>query len=309
MEEALTEEKKVEHRYGKSLYDIMLCADGTTQAVEIVNGVKVDPTFKSTFKVVKKQELSEKKDGEKKIRPKISIQDRIQNQVEDYISAIEGKVDDYIDNNYKSKYDCYSHLIDLGCKSVHARKMRPFYIDCYNELVDVYNQDDEYYVEAWSHLKPKYHKKMMDFYGIICDDIDRLIKNATAQRKPRKKKTLSASRLVNKLKYQPEFTKLKLVSINPEKIIGANELWIYNTKYNRLGVYHAENSVRGFSVKGCTIQHFDKNESVQKTARKPKEVLNILNKRSLKAMLKNMKTKEQLLTGRINAQTILLGVF
>ena len=285
----------------KKLYDITLCADGVTRACEIVDGKIIDPSFKTTFNKPKKEETKEK--------PKVNIQDRIRDQVEDYISAIEGKVDDFIDNEYKLKYDCYTHLNNLGCKSTHARKLRPFYIDCFNELVDVYNKDDEYYVEAWSHLKPKYHKKMMDFYGIICEDIDRLIKNATAQRKPRKKKTLSASRLVNKLKYQTEFIKLKLVSINPEKIIGANELWIYNTKNNRLGVYHAENSVRGFSVKGCTIQHFDKNESVQKTARKPKEVLNILNKRSLKAMLKNMKTKEQLLTGRINAQTILLGVF
>ena len=285
----------------KKLYDIMLCADGVTRACEVVNGQIIDPSFKSTFNKPKKEEKKEK--------PKVNIQDRIRDQVEDYISAIEGKVDDYIDSNYKSKYDCYAHLLNLGCKSVHARKMRSFYIDCYNELVDVYNKDDEYYVEAWSHLKPKYHKKMMDFYGIIVDDIDRIIKNATAQRKPRKTKTYSASRLVNKLKYQQEFSDLKLVSINPEKIIGAVELWVFNTRYNRLGVYRAVNSVRGFSVKGCTIQHFDENESVQKTARKPKETLNILNKRSLKAMFKNMKTKEQLLTGRINAQTILLGVF
>ena len=62
MEEALTEEEKVEQRFGKPLYEIMLCADGTTQAVKVVNGIKVDPTIK----VVKKQELSEKKDGEKK---------------------------------------------------------------------------------------------------------------------------------------------------------------------------------------------------------------------------------------------------
>ena len=100
-----------------------------------------------------------------------------------------------------------------------------------------------------------------------------------------------------------------MVSINPEKIIGATELWVFNTRYNRLGVYRAVNSVRGFSVKGCTIQHYDENESVQKTARKPQEAVSVLNKRSLKTMLKNMKTKEQLLTGRINAQTILLGVF
>ena len=289
----------------KPIYDLMLCADGATRAVPIINGVKVDPSLEA----VKKQEDLEKKEAEKKIRPKLSIQDRIQNQVEDFISVVEGQADDFVDSGYKMKYDVYGDLINRGCKSVHARKMRPFYIDCYNELVDVYNKDDEYVLEAWSHLKPKYHKKMMDFYGIIVDDIDRLIKNATAQRKPRKKKTLSAARLVKSLKYQSEFTKLKLVSINPEKIIGANELWVFNTKYNRLGIYRAVNSVRGFSVKGCTIQHFDEDTSVQKTARKPKDILSVLNKRSLKKQLNHMKTKEQIMTGRINAQTILLGVF
>ena len=289
----------------KPIYDIMLCADGATRAVEVINGVKVDPSLED----VKKQEALDKKNDEKKTRPKISIQDRIQNQVEDFISVVEGQADDFVDSGYKMKYDVYGDLTSRGCKSVHARKMKPFYIDCYNELVDVYNKDDEYVLEAWSHLKPKYHKKMMDFYGIIVDDIDRIIKNATAQRKPRKRKTYSAERLVKNLKYQQEFSELKLVSVNPEKIIGAVELWVFNTKYNRLGVYRAVNSVRGFSVKGCTIEHFDENESVQKTARKPQDAVNVLNKRSLKAMFKTMKTKEQPLTGRINAQTILLGVF
>jgi hypothetical protein len=287
----------------KPVYDIMKCHDGTTQAVKLVGGVMVDPTLP------KDGELFEKKDVEKKIKPKISIQDRLQNKVEDFISAIETQVDDFVDSDYTAKYDAYNHMLEVGCKAAHARKMRPFYVDCYNELVDVYNKEDEYYMEAWSHLKPKYHKTMMDFYGIIVDDLERIIKNSTAQRKPRKKKTLSATRLIKSLKYQQEFTDLKLVSINPEKIIGANTLWVYNTRYKTLGVYHAVNSVRGLSVKGCTIQHFDKTESVQKTARKPQEALNVLNKRTLKAMLKNMKTKEQIMTGRINAQTILLGVF
>jgi len=246
---------------------------------------------------------------EKSKKKVVSIQDRLQNKVEDFISAVEGQADDFVDSGYKMKYDAYNHLLEIGCKAAHARKMRPFYVDCYNELVDVYNKDDEYYVEAWSHLKPKYHKLMMDFYGTIVDDLDRIIKNSTAQRKPRKKKTLSATRLVKTLKYQKEFTDLKLVSINSEKIVGANELWVYNTRYKTLGVYHAVNSVRGLSVKGCTIQHFDEDTSIQKTARKPQEVLEVLNKRSLKKQLNHMKTKEQIMTGRINAQTILLGVF
>ena len=287
----------------KPVYDLMKCHDGTVRACKLIDGVLIDPSLP------KDGELLEKKDVEKKIRPKNTIQDRIQNQVENYVSALEAQVDDFINNDYKLKYDVYNDLISRGCKSVHARKMRSLYRDCYNDLVDVYNKEDDFNQEAYSHLKPKHQKKLMDFYGLIVDDIDRVIKNATAQRKPRKQKTHSAERLVGKLKYQEEFKKLKLVSINPEKIIGATELWVFNTKYNRLGVYRAVNSVRGFSVKGCTIQHFDETESVQKTARKPKEALNVLNKRSLKAMMKNMKTKEQSLTGRINAQTILLGVF
>ena len=285
----------------KQLYDIMRCADGVTRACKLVDGVLIDPSLE----VVEK----EKKEVKEKPKKVISIQERLQGKVEDFISAIEGQVDDFVDSDYKMKYNPYNHLSEIGCKAAHARKMRPFYVDCYNELVDVYNKDDEYYVEAWSHLKPKYHKLMMDFYGNIVDDLDRIIKNSTAQRKPRKKKTLSATRLVKSLKFQPEFNDLKLVSINPEKIIGATELWVYNTKYNRMGVYHAVNSIRGLSVKGCTIQHFDEDVSIQKTARKPQDALSVLNKRSLKKQLNHMKTREQKMTGRINAQTILLGVF
>jgi hypothetical protein len=199
------------------IYEIMKCNDGVTRAVKVVNGVKIDPSVVDES-IVEVEEKSTK--------PVVSIQDRLHSKVEDYISSIEEQVDDYIDSGYKMKYDVYNHLLELGCKAAHARKMRPFYVDCFNELVDLYNQEDEYYIEAWSSLRPKHQKMLMDFYGVIVDDLDRIIKNSTAQRKPRKKKTLSASRLINKLKYQQEFSDLKLVSINPEKIIGANEVFI-----------------------------------------------------------------------------------
>ena len=287
--------------------EIMLCEDGVTRAVEVVKGTLIDPSLGS-LKKAKEEEAKQAKEV-KKEKPKVSIQQRINDQVSGYIGEIEGKVDDFINSDFKEKYDCYANLNNLGCKAVHARKMRPLYLDCYNETVDVYNAEDDYLNEAWGHLKPKYHKKIMDFYGIILDDIDRLIKNSTAQRKPRKKKTLSATRLVSKMKYQTEHSDLKLVSVNPEKIIGAMELWVYNTKKNRLGVYYAENSVRGLNVKGSTILNYDSNISIQKKARKPDEVLKTLTKRTLNKNFKQLTTKDKEVTGRINAQTILLGVF
>ena len=283
-----------------SVFDIMRCADGVTRAVEVVNGEKIDPS--SGIEVVEEEE---------EVKPKkvISIQERIQNQVYNFVSLVESSIDNFVVSEYKTTYDCYKYLIAAGCKSVHATKMREFYLDHYNAMVDLYNGDDPYLEEAWGHLKPKEIKKMMDFYGIIVDDLERIVKNASSQRKPRKKKAKSASKMTSKMKYLEEFPELKLVSINPEKIVGASELWVYNTKYNRLGVYYAENSVRGFSVKGCTIQNFDNETSTQKTARKPEDALSKLTKQSLRKKMKSMKTKDQSVTGRINSQTILLGAF
>jgi len=288
----------------KILYDIMKCDDGVTRAVPIINGLPVDPTFVSMDekKKIEKEETKSEK-------PKVSIQERIQNQVYDFVSHIEGIVDDFTDSDYTMKYDFYTQLLNIGCKSVHARKLREHYLDDYNAMVELYNGEDEYLNEAWGHLKPKQVSKMVDFFGVIVDDLERIIKNATAQRKPRKTKQKSASKLIKNLKYQQEHPDLKLVSINPEKIVGASELWVYNTKYNRLGVYYAENSVRGFSVKGCTIQNFDNETSTQKTARKPEDALSKLTKQSLRKKMKAMKTKDQSVTGRINSQTILLGAF
>ena len=284
-----------------SVFDIMKCADGVTRAVEVVNGEKKDPS--SGIEVVEEEE--------EEVKPKkvISIQERIQNQVYNFVSLVESSIDDFTESDYKNIYDCYKQLSEAGCKSVHATKMREFYLDHYNAMVDLHNGDDPYLEEAWGHLKPKEIKKMMDFYGIIVDDLERIVKNASSQRKPRKKKAKSASKMISKMKYLDEFPELKLVSINPEKIVGSSELWIYNTKNKKLGVYYAQNSIRGFEVKGCTIQHFDEDTSIQKKARKPKVALSNLTKRSLRKQLKDMKTKDQTLTGRINAQTILLGAF
>ena len=50
----------------KPIYDLMVCADGATRAVPVINGVKVDPTLED----VKKQEALDKKVDEKKNQTK-----------------------------------------------------------------------------------------------------------------------------------------------------------------------------------------------------------------------------------------------
>ena len=57
----------------KPVYDLMVCADGATRAVPVINGVKVDPTLKAV------EEAQKEKDKEENPKKRvISIQDRLQ---------------------------------------------------------------------------------------------------------------------------------------------------------------------------------------------------------------------------------------
>ena len=94
-----------------------------------------------------------------------------------------------------------------------------------------------------------------------------------ATKKLRVKKSPSKEKLVAKLKYAKESKELKLVSINPVDIVGAAELWVYNTKTRKLGKYVPGTYKDGISVKGTTILDFDETKSVQKTLRKPEQQL------------------------------------
>ena len=130
---------------------------------------------------------------------------------------------------------------------------------------------------------------------------------------------LSALSLVEKLKYCLKNDRFQVASVAPENIIGANELWVFNVKYRKLGKYIAKNidstgqnrEGAGLSVKGASIIGFDPVTSIQKTLRKPTEQLKdfkTAGKVKLRKFLENIETTDSILNGRCNNDTILLKV-
>jgi len=149
--------------------------------------------------------------------------------------------------------------------------------------------------------------------------LDFIIDSAKANRKPRKAKPKSATKLVEKLKFSKTDEKYKLASIDPSLIVGANELWVFNVKTRKIGKYVASNidpkgmgrDGTGLSVKGTTIIGFDENLSIQKTLRKPDEQLKefkAAGKVKLRKFLDDIKTTDTKLNGRCNPDTVLLKV-
>lgn len=195
-------------------------------------------------------------------------------------------------------------------KAAHARVIKDLYSRQYNELLEVAEGNCEQLKEAYSHLSKANLKKITTFYHEILSACDMLAQEAKVNRAPRAKKAVSKDKLVSKLKYLKQNDQLKLVSINPTDIIGAKELWVYNTKSRKIGKYVA-GDFSDLGIKGTSITGFNENTSVQKTLRKPEDQLKefkAAGKVQLRKFLDEIKAVDIKLNGRINEDIILLKV-
>jgi hypothetical protein len=164
--------------------------------------------------------------------------------------------------------------------------------------------------EGYSHLSKAQVKKITQFYNEILSACDMLAAEAKVNRAPRKVKTKPAEKIVAKLKFAKTHEPLKLVSISPTDIVGAKELWVFNTKTRKIGRYVAT-EYSDLSVKGTSIVNFDEAKSVQKTLRKPEEQLKefkAAGKVQLRKFLDDIKAVDIKLNGRINEETVLLKI-
>lgn len=238
-----------------------------------------------------------------------SIQDRVWEQATQYINEIEGHIDSFIKNR-TTTFKCYDWLVANTVKPIYMKYIQEHYHPLLNELNVVQSKEDEQLVESYSHWSKKELTSFVQFVSDIIKDCEKYSGNTKTVRKTRKKKVVPADKKVSKLQYKKEDTEFKLASVDPAQIIGATQLWIFNVKYKKLGVYNSVDDA-GFGVKGTTLENFDPNLSISKTLRKPLEILPLVTKgkkTDLKKIMSTVKTKEDSLTGRINNDTILLKV-
>lgn len=251
---------------------------------------------------------------EKSTAPVINIQERLReaaakmtNEIEDAIEKFQTDPENFNPHEFK----IISVLKGKGTKAAHARIIKGFYERDLAELQELASGNaDEQLREGYSHRTKKQIKKMIEFYSEVMSACDMLAEEAKVTRKPRKAKAVSKDKIVSKLKYKKNDDGLKLVSINPVDIIGAKELWTYNTKTRKLGKYVAED-FQDLAVKGTTIINFSANKSVQKTLRKPAEQLKAFKdagKVALRKFLEDINAVDTKMNGRINADMILLKV-
>jgi hypothetical protein len=199
----------------------------------------------------------------------------------------------------------------VEAKAAHARIIKEFYSKDLAELEELASgKGDEQLREGYSHRSKKQIKNLIAFYQEIMAACTMLAQEAKVNKKPRAKKAVPAEKIVAKLKFMKTNEPLKLVSVNPVDIIGASELWVYNTKSRKLGKYVAA-EFNTLGVKGTTITGFNETASVCKTLRKPEEKLKefkAAGKVQLRKFLDDINATDTKMNGRLNEEIILLKV-
>ena len=241
----------------------------------------------------------------------VSIQERVAEKTRDYIGEIEGAIDDcFVVREFKNVFDPYELMRSLEIKGAHTKYIVPVYEKKLEEIEIAIKGKDEQLVEGYSFLSKKQLKDYALLLKSIIDDCGRIAHTAKLTRAPRKKKVKPVDKVIEKLQFKKEDNEYKTASINPVDIIGASQLWIFNTKTRKLGCYNATDS-GGLNIKGTTLINFNEETSVHKTIRKPEVILPATlkaGKVALRKVLPDINAVEQALTGRINSDTILLRV-
>lgn len=272
-----------------------------------------DQTWLESIITKIKNDLNEPNEVVVETQPKVvvpNIQDRIREKASECIGELEGQLDDLITSNYTANSSPYAVMHTMEIKSVHTKHISDWFKKTRIEFDDVLHTNDAELKEGYSNFSKPQLKKVIAWCDQVILDCGKIAGEAVKSRKPRKRKTKTPDQLVAKIKVMEEHKDFKLKSVPAKDILGAMQLWVFNTKNRKLGCYHAIDA-DGLSVKGSSIINFNESKSVQKTLRKPEAMLPEILKGGkvyLRNALDGIRAVESGLTGRLNADIILVRV-
>jgi hypothetical protein len=276
---------------------VMLGADLPTASLEFLNRA-IDKMLEHATYV----EAKAKTNGDKP-----NIQERIRAKNSDFIARLE----ELIDTGVPEDWSMYAFLKEQAATPLMAaavaRKFQPYA----DELVEAFSEGaDPQLVEAYANYSETEIASLAELFAGIIEDSLRFAATEKKIRAPRKKKAPSTEKLLRYFKYGKAFPEMKIASIDPAKIIGAQELWTFNWKSKVMTVFRAR-SRDGLTVNRSSIAGYDIDVSQSKRiGRKTQELVDsVLNggKVALRKLMDGVNV-DPIKPTRMNEQTILLRV-
>lgn len=237
-----------------------------------------------------------------------SIQDAIKEKAAETIGEIEALFDDFC--NEDKDINLYNYLKGNQIPGPYVSDIKEWAEKKLAHFEEVVDSKDSQIVEGYSNFNKRKLKAIAKLFEAMVADCDKYGQFKKANRKPRAVKEKPAIAQIKSLKYKQKDEELGLVSAKALDLVGAEQVWLFNTKTRKISVYTSE-STQGMTVKGTALQNWSPEKSNQKTLRKPAEQIKemmSLGKVKLRTFMDTIKSKDQAVNGRINIDTIILRI-
>lgn len=237
-------------------------------------------------------------------KPVIGIQEKMDQKVSEFLGEFAGLVDEY--TMTRTNPNVEKLVNSMGIRGPMVKKVLARVSGTMEELQEAIAGVDKYLVEGYSNFKKSELKKLLGIYQQLESALVQA--KVLTVRKTRVAKVKPASVIAAKVKYQIENADLNLKSINPATVVGASELYLFNTKYRKMQYYEAVVG-KELTWKGTTLLNFSVEKSFSKTIRKPEVIQSLEGKRMFAKFVKEAKATPGKVTGRVNAECVLIAAF
>lgn len=200
--------------------------------------------------------------------------------------------------------DC---VLKAGASNGQRLKVHENFSSYILELEEAMAGKDPDIIEAYScYTKAALKKVSAWLTGLPSEDLV----FAAAKKTPTPKRKQTTKYILRKFTCMEKDDDLKIHSIDPKSILGAEQLWFFNTKTRKLGVFYAD-SEKGLGINRKSISGYDEEKSVWKKIRKPENVVPgivDLGKVQLRKVMDEINCVASPVSHRISNETILLRV-
>ena len=235
--------------------------------------------------------------------PRITIQDRLREKVSECAGELDGLFDEFIASGAKMSAD-YKPIMTIRGMNVAPQlvsNIADIWKKKQTEFEEVVKGKDSQLVEAYSHLTKIQMRNVLKFCETVITDCGTYVQIKKVERKPRKVRAVPPEKRAAKFKHVMEFAELKLKGLPAASLVDKAEAWLYDTKKRKLIHVVADDYAKVFTVKSNSIIGFSTAETLQKTVRKPAEVIKAMQaagKPAARKIYKDLTTTETPFNGR-----------
>jgi len=242
---------------------------------------------------------------------KPNIQDRLREKVSECAGELDGMFDEFVVNGAKMSAD-YKPITVIRGLNVAPQMISDIANIWKHKLAEfetVIEGKDAQLVEGYGNFSKIQMRNLVKFCEAVINDCGAYVQIKKVERKPRKVKSVPPEKRAAKFKVLMEFAELKLKGLPAASLVDKAEAWLYDTKKRKLIHLVADSHTQAFTVKSNSIIGFSTIETMQKTVRKPADVVKAVQaagKPAARKIYKDLTTTETPFNGRGTENLVVL---